>query len=58
MVNRKGIPLTSNNRLRQVILDTPAAQFPAEATELALRIVGTAQCIGRKKGVLFPWIAI
>ena len=30
MVNRKATPLTANHRLRQVILDTAAAQFPAK----------------------------
>jgi hypothetical protein len=35
MVNRKAIPLTANHRLRQVISDTAAAQFPAEVTRLA-----------------------
>src|SRR5258708_35382268 len=39
MVNRKAIPLTANHRLRQVILDTAAAQFPAEGTKLSLSIV-------------------
>ncbi len=28
MVNRKAIPPTATHRLRQVILDTGAAQFP------------------------------
>ena len=27
MINRKAIPLTGNHRLRQVIMDTAAAQF-------------------------------
>ena len=39
MVNRKAISLTANHRLRQVILDTGAAQFPAEVTELARSMV-------------------
>src|ERR1700734_2252066 len=39
MVNRKAIPLTANHRLRQVILDTAAAQFPEEVTKLALSMV-------------------
>jgi len=39
MLNRKAIPLTANHRLRQVILDTAAAQFPAEVTKLALSMV-------------------
>jgi hypothetical protein len=34
MVNRKAISLTADPRLRQVILDTAAAQFPAEVTKL------------------------
>src|SRR3984893_5123674 len=40
MVNRKAIPLTANHRLRQVILDTAAAQVPAEVTTLSLTLVG------------------
>jgi uncharacterized protein YbjT (DUF2867 family) len=39
MVNRKAIPLTATHRLRQVILDTAAVQFPAEVTKLALSMV-------------------
>ena len=35
MVNRKAIALTADPRLRQVIVDTAAAQFPAEVTKLA-----------------------
>jgi hypothetical protein len=35
MVNRKAIPLTATHRCRQAILDTAAAQFPAEVTTLA-----------------------
>ena len=52
MVNRKAIPLTANHRLRQVILDTAAAQFPAEVTKLALGMVALgepgcgASCVG------------
>src|SRR5438445_10725654 len=34
MVNRKTIALTAGPRLRQVILDTAAAQFPAEVAKL------------------------
>ena len=30
MVNRRATPLAANDRLRQVILDMAAAQFPAE----------------------------
>jgi len=56
MVNRKAIPLTSNHRLRQVILDTAAAQFPEEVTKLALSMVALgdpvygASCVGVGKG--------
>ena len=56
MVNRKAIPLTANRRLRQVILDTAAAQFPAEVTKLALSMVALgdpvygASCVGVGKG--------
>ncbi len=61
MVNRKAIPLaanhlTSNHRLRQVILDTAAARFPEEVTRLALSMVELgdpvygASCVGVGKG--------
>src|SRR5271156_6797773 len=61
MVNRKAIPLTanhltSNHRLRQVILDTAATQFPEEVTKLALSMVELgdpvygASCVGVGKG--------
>src|SRR3984957_18121075 len=56
MVNRKAIPLTANDRLRQVILDTAAAQFPAVVTKLALSMVALgdpvygASCVGVGKG--------
>ncbi len=52
MVNGKAIPLTVNFRLRQVILDTASAQFPAEVTKLALSMVALrdpvygASCVG------------
>ena len=56
MVNRKAISLIADPRLRQVILDTAAAQFPAEVTKLAQRMVaqgdpvcGTS-CVGVGKG--------
>ena len=35
MVNRSAISPTADPRVRHVILDTAAAQFPAEVTELA-----------------------
>src|SRR6202790_2452629 len=58
MVNRKAIPLTANHRLRQVILDTADAQFPAEVTKLALSMVALADpvcgasCVGVGQGSL------
>ena len=56
MVNRKAIALTANHHLRQVILDTAAAQFTAEVTKLALSMVAQgdpvygASCVGVGKG--------
>jgi uncharacterized protein YbjT (DUF2867 family) len=66
MVNRKAIPLTANHltsnpltgnhRLRQVILDTAAAQFSEEVTKLALSMAALgdpvygASCVGVGKG--------
>jgi uncharacterized protein YbjT (DUF2867 family) len=56
MVNRKTIPLTATDRLRQVILDTAAAQFQAEVTTLAQSMVALgdpvygASCVGVGKG--------
>src|SRR6202789_1695918 len=67
MVNRKAIPLAANHRrraaeaatcpdLRQVILDTADAQFPAELTRLALSVVALgdpvygASCVGVGQG--------
>jgi hypothetical protein len=56
MVNRKAILLTANHRLRQVILATADAQFPAEVTKLALSMVALgdpvygASCAGVGKG--------
>lgn len=52
MVNRRTIPLTAGPRLRQVILDTAAAQFPEEVTKLAQSLVAQgdpvygASCVG------------
>src|SRR5271170_5320904 len=43
MVNRKAIPLTANDRLRQVILDTAATQFPAEVTRIALSVLAPGE---------------
>ena len=42
LVNRKATPLTANDRLRQVILDTGAAGFQAEVTKLAMRTTPSA----------------
>ena len=56
MVNRKAISLTADPRLRQVILDTAAAQFPAEVTKLAQSLVAQgdpvygASCVGVGQG--------
>jgi uncharacterized protein YbjT (DUF2867 family) len=56
MVNRKEILLAASLRLRQVILDTASARFPAEVTKVALRMealgdpVYGASCVGVGKG--------
>ena len=56
MVNRKASPLAATDRLRQVVLDTGAAQFQAEVTRLALRMLSNgdpvygASCVGVGKG--------
>jgi len=56
MVNRRTISLTADPRARQVILDTAAAQFPAEVTRLAQSMVAQgdpvygACCVGVGKG--------
>jgi len=56
MVNRRTIPLAVDARLRQVIMDTSAANFSSEITELArtCRLQGepvyAASCIGIGKG--------
>ena len=39
MVNRKAVALTADPRVRQVVLDTAAARFPAEVTTLARSMV-------------------
>jgi uncharacterized protein YbjT (DUF2867 family) len=58
MVNRRAIALTDDARVRQVILDTAAAQFPAEVTRLAQGMVAHgdpvygASCVGVGKGSL------
>ena len=56
MVNRKAISLTADSRVRQVIVDTAAAPFPAEVTRLAQSLVAQgdpvygASCVGVGKG--------
>jgi uncharacterized protein YbjT (DUF2867 family) len=56
MVNRRAISLTADPRVRQVILDTAAAQFPAEVTRLAQSLVAQGDpvygvsCVGVGKG--------
>ena len=56
MVNRKTISLTADPHVRQVILDTAAAQFPAEVTGLAQSMVAQgdpvhgASCVGVGSG--------
>jgi len=58
MVNRKAISLHADPRLRQVVLDTAAAQFPAEVTQLAHSMVAHgdpvygASCAGVGTGSL------
>jgi uncharacterized protein YbjT (DUF2867 family) len=56
MVNRRVVSLTGDPRVRQVIMDTADAQFPAEVTRLAQRMVALgdpvcgASCVGVGKG--------
>ena len=56
MVNRRAISPVAGPRVRQVILDTAAAQFPAEVTKLAQSMVAQddpvygASCVGVGKG--------
>jgi len=58
MVNRRAIAPSAGPRVRQVVLDTAAAGFPAEVTALAQRMVaqGTpvygASCVGVGSGSL------
>ena len=52
MVNRKSISMAADPRLRQVILDTAASQFPAEVAAVARSMVAPgapvygASCVG------------
>jgi uncharacterized protein YbjT (DUF2867 family) len=56
MVNRRAMSLTTGPRVRQVIVNTGAAQFPAEVTNLAQSMVAQgdpvygASCVGVGKG--------
>jgi uncharacterized protein YbjT (DUF2867 family) len=58
MVNRRAISLAAGSRVRQVILDTADAQFPAEVTRLAHSMVAQgdpvygASCVGVGQGSL------
>lgn len=58
MVNRKAISLAADPRLRQVIVDTAAAQFPADVNALAKSMVARgdavygASCVGVGRGSL------
>jgi uncharacterized protein YbjT (DUF2867 family) len=58
MVNRRAISLAADLRVRQVILDTAVAGFPAEVTSLAQSMVAQgdpvygASCVGVGKGSL------
>jgi uncharacterized protein YbjT (DUF2867 family) len=58
MINRKPVSLTADPRLRQVVLDTAASQFPAEITGLTESMVAQgdpvygASCVGVGKGSL------
>ena len=58
MINRKAISPSADPRVRQVILDTAAAQFSTEVTKLAQRMVAQgdpvygASCVGVGKGSL------
>ena len=58
MVNRRAIAPTADPRVRQVILDTASAPFPAEMTRLAQSMVALgdpvygASCVGVGKGSL------
>jgi uncharacterized protein YbjT (DUF2867 family) len=56
MVNRKAASLSPDPRVRQVVLDTADARFPAEVTALAQSMVGQgdpvygASCVGVGQG--------
>ena len=56
MVNRRAISATADARVRQVVLDTAAAEFPAEVSKLAQGTVAQgdpvygASCVGVGQG--------
>ncbi|WP_316398245.1 hypothetical protein [Bradyrhizobium sp. 33ap4] len=58
MVNRRAISLSADPRVRQVVLDTAAAEFPLEVTELAQSLIArgdpvlAACCVGVGQGSL------
>jgi uncharacterized protein YbjT (DUF2867 family) len=58
MVNRRAISATADACVRQMVLDTAAAQFPAEVTKLAQGMVAQgdpvygASCVGVGQGSL------
>jgi uncharacterized protein YbjT (DUF2867 family) len=58
MVNRRAVSLAADPRLRQVVLDTAAARFPADVTALARTLVTQGQpvygacCVGVGQGSL------
>lgn len=58
MVNRRAVSQAADRRVRAVILDTAAAQFPAEVTRLAQSMIAHgdpvygASCVGVGKGSL------
>src|SRR5258705_2528089 len=55
MVNRRAISLTADPRVRQVILDTADAQFPAEVTKLAQSMVAQGDPVyGASWGIKGP----
>lgn len=57
MVNRQAISLTADHRLRQVIVDTAAARFPADVATLAKNMAAQgdpvygASCVGVARAV-------
>jgi len=58
MITRKPVSPTADPRMRQIVMDTAAAQFPADVTTLARSMVAQgetvygASCVGVGKGSL------